>query len=123
MRMCSIASGSSGNCIYVGSDNHHLLIDAGISGKRVEAGLKGLELSGKDIDGILLTHEHSDHIKGLGVLARKYGLPIYATPGTADGGEGHGKPWENRQQPVRGDTRGSGFPDRGSGNLTLSHFP
>lgn len=83
MRMCSIASGSSGNCIYVGSDSHHLLIDAGISGKRVEAGLQDLELSGKDIDGILLTHEHSDHIKGLGVLARKYGLPIYATPGTA----------------------------------------
>ena len=90
MRMCSIASGSSGNCIYVGSDNHHLLIDAGISGKRVEAGLKGLELSGKDIDGILLTHEHSDHIKGLGVLARKYGLPIYATPGTAEAVKGMG---------------------------------
>ena len=83
MGMCSIASGSSGNCIYVGSDNHHILIDAGISGKRVEAGLRELELSGKDIDGILLTHEHSDHIKGLGVLARKYGVPIYATPGTA----------------------------------------
>ena len=83
MRMCSIASGSSGNCIYVGSDNHHILIDAGLSGKRVEAGLRELELSGKDIDGILLTHEHSDHIKGLGVLARKYGVPIYATPGTA----------------------------------------
>ena len=82
MRMCSIASGSSGNCIYIGSDNHHILIDAGISGKRVEAGLKELDLSGKDMDGILLTHEHSDHIKGLGVLARKYGLPIYATPGT-----------------------------------------
>ena len=83
MRMCSIASGSSGNCIYVGSDNHHILIDAGISGKRVEAGLRELELSGKDIDGILLTHEHSDHIKGLGVLARKYGVPSYTTPGTA----------------------------------------
>ena len=82
MRMCSIASGSSGNCIYIGSDNHHILIDAGISGKRVEAGLRELDLSGKDMDGILLTHEHSDHIKGLGVLARKYGLPIYATPGT-----------------------------------------
>lgn len=82
MRMCSIASGSSGNCIYIGSDNHHILIDAGISGKRVEAGLKDLGLSGSDLDGILLTHEHSDHIKGLGVIARKYGLPIYATPGT-----------------------------------------
>ena len=84
MRMCSIASGSSGNCIYAGSDNHHILIDAGISCKRVEAGLKDLELSGKDIDGILLTHEHSDHIKGLGVLARKYGFPIHATQGTAE---------------------------------------
>ena len=82
--MCSIASGSSGNCIYVGSDNHHILIDAGISGKRVEAGLRELELSGKDIDGILLTHEHSDHMKGLGVMSRKYHLPIYATRGTIE---------------------------------------
>ena len=85
MRMCSIASGSSGNWIYVGSGSHHLLIDAGISGKRVEAGLKELQLSGKDIDGILLTHEHSDHIKGLGVLSRKYEIPIYVTAGTAEG--------------------------------------
>lgn len=83
MRMCSIASGSSGNCIYIGSENNHILIDAGISGKRVEAGLKELELKGTDVNGILITHEHSDHIKGLGVLARKYEIPIYATPGTA----------------------------------------
>ena len=58
MRLCSIASGSSGNCIYIGSEEHHILIDAGISGKRVEAGLNNLELTGKDLDGILLTHEH-----------------------------------------------------------------
>ena len=83
MRMCSIASGSSGNCIYIGSGEHHILIDAGISGKRVEAGLKSLKISGGDLDGILITHEHSDHIRGLGVLARKYEIPIYATPGTA----------------------------------------
>lgn len=82
MRMCSIASGSSGNCIYIGSGGHHILIDAGISGKRVEAGLNTLSITGQDLDGILITHEHSDHIKGLGVLARKYGIPIYATPGT-----------------------------------------
>lgn len=82
MRMCSIASGSSGNCIYIGSQHHHILIDAGISGKRVEAGLKDLEIAGKDVDAILITHEHSDHIKGLGVLARKYAIPIYSTPGT-----------------------------------------
>ena len=82
MRLCSIASGSSGNCIYVGSEATHLLIDAGISGKRVEAGLNELELTGRDIDAILITHEHADHIAGLGVLARKFGIPIYATAGT-----------------------------------------
>lgn len=82
MRLCSIASGSSGNCVYVGSDATHLLVDVGISGKRTEAGLRELGLTGRDIDGILITHEHSDHISGLGVLARKYGIPIYATHGT-----------------------------------------
>lgn len=68
MRLCSIASGSSGNCIYVGSDQTHLLVDVGISGKRVEQGLNELELTGRDIDGVLITHEHSDHIKGLECL-------------------------------------------------------
>lgn len=82
MRLCSIASGSSGNCIYVGSDNTNILIDTGISGKKVEFGLNSLDLSSKDLDGIFVTHEHSDHIKGLGVLARKCGVPIYATTGT-----------------------------------------
>ena len=84
MRLCSIASGSSGNCIYVGSDTTHLLIDVGISGKRTEAGLKELDLSMRDIDGIFITHEHTDHIAGLGVLARKYEVPIYATNGTIE---------------------------------------
>ncbi len=84
MRLCSIASGSSGNCIYIGSEATHLLVDVGISGKRTEAGLNELELTGRDIDGILVTHEHSDHIQGLGVLARKYGIPIYATAGTIE---------------------------------------
>ena len=85
MRMCSIASGSSGNCIYVGSDNSHLLIDTGISKKRIEEGLNKLEIKGDELDGILITHEHSDHIKGLGVFSRKYEIPIYATPGTIAG--------------------------------------
>lgn len=82
MRLCSIASGSSGNCIYVGSDHTNLLVDTGISGKRVEFGLNSLDLTSRDLDGILVTHEHSDHIKGLGVMARKCGVPIYATEGT-----------------------------------------
>ena len=82
MRLCSIASGSSGNCIYVGSNKTNLLIDTGISGKKVEFGLNSLDLTTKDLDGIFVTHEHSDHIKGLGVIARKCVVPIYATPGT-----------------------------------------
>lgn len=84
MRLCSIASGSSGNCIYVGSDTTHLLVDVGISGKRTEAGVQSLDLTMSDIDGILITHEHVDHVAGLGVLARKYGIPIYATSGTIE---------------------------------------
>ncbi len=82
MRLCSIASGSSGNCIYVGSDATHLLIDAGISGRRIEEGAAELGLKLAEIDGIFITHEHTDHISGLGVLARKYGIPIYGTFGT-----------------------------------------
>lgn len=82
MRLCSIASGSSGNCIYVGSEETHLLIDAGISGKRIEYGLNELGVTPKDVDGILVTHEHADHISGLGVISRRYGIPIYATAGT-----------------------------------------
>ncbi len=82
MRLQSIASGSSGNCVYVGSEATHLLVDVGISGKKTESGLEELGLTGRDIDGILITHEHSDHIQGLGVIARKFGIPIYATAGT-----------------------------------------
>ena len=82
MRLCSIASGSSGNCVYVGSEATHLLVDTGISGKRIEQGLRELDLTPKELDGILITHEHADHISGLGVIARKYEIPIYATEGT-----------------------------------------
>lgn len=85
MRMCSIASGSSGNCIYAGSESTHLLIDTGVSGKRTEKGLAELDLSMRDIDGILITHEHADHIQGLGVLSRRYHVPIYCTAGTKKG--------------------------------------
>ena len=84
MRLCSIASGSSGNCTYVGSECTHLLVDVGISGKRAESGLNSLGLSGRDVDGILITHEHADHVAGLGVFARKFDIPIYGTKGTLD---------------------------------------
>jgi len=79
MKICSIASSSSGNCIYVGTARTHILIDAGISGRRLKAGLEMIDLEPSDINGILITHEHSDHIKGLGVVSRKYNIPVYAT--------------------------------------------
>ena len=84
MRMVSIASGSSGNCIYIGSESTHILVDAGISNKRIEQGLNEIGLKGGEMDGILITHEHSDHIKGLGVLSRKHHLPIYGTRATLE---------------------------------------
>ncbi len=82
MRLLSIASGSSGNSIYIGSDKTHILVDAGISNKRIEEGLNFAQISGSDISAVCITHEHSDHIKGLGVLARRYEIPIYATKDT-----------------------------------------
>lgn len=63
MRMMPIASGSSGNCIYIGSDDTHILIDAGISRKKIEEGLNSIDVSLKDIDAVFVTHEHIDHIK------------------------------------------------------------
>ena len=79
MKLCSIASGSSGNCIFVASDQTNLLVDAGISGKRIENGLSNIDIKPDTIQGILVTHEHSDHVSGLGVMARRYHMSIYAT--------------------------------------------
>ena len=84
MRLCSIASGSSGNCIYVGNDNTHILVDVGVSMKKTEIGLNSIDLSLKDIDGIFITHEHIDHIAGLGVIARKHGIPMFSAQATID---------------------------------------
>ena len=82
MKFCSIASGSSGNCIYVATDHTRILIDAGISGKKIEAGLAALSESGEKIDALFITHEHMDHIKGAGIFSRRFDIPIYATMGT-----------------------------------------
>ena len=79
MRFTSIASGSSGNCTYIGSDNTHILIDAGTSKKRIEEGLKGLDLSFDDLDAIFVTHEHVDHIAALHTILKKHDIPIYGT--------------------------------------------
>lgn len=106
MELCSIASGSSGNCIYAGSQNSHILIDAGISGKRIEAGLNSLGLKTAEMQALLVTHEHSDHIAGLGVIARRYGIPIYATTKTIEAiqqSSSVGKVDENLFHPIEAD--------------------
>ena len=85
MVFASISSGSSGNSIYIGSDTTHILVDAGISGKRIEDGLRKMDIKASELDAIFVTHEHIDHTQGLGIMARRYGIPIYATLGTIEG--------------------------------------
>lgn len=87
MKFCSLFSGSSGNSIFIASNETRILIDAGLPGKSIEAALKEISEEPKDIDGIFITHEHSDHIKGVGVLSRKYNIPVYANE----------KTWESMQ--------------------------
>lgn len=77
-----LSSGSTGNVTVVRNGETALMIDAGLSAKRIDELLAMREMTGKEIDGILVTHEHSDHIKGLGAMARKYDLPIYANSNT-----------------------------------------
>ena len=84
MRLCSLYSGSSGNSIYVGSDQTHILVDVGVSAKKIIEALTKVEIKPEEIDGILITHEHSDHIAGLGVILRKFGIPVYGTPKTLE---------------------------------------
>ena len=78
MTFCTLASGSSGNATYVGFGGKHFLVDCGLSGKRV---VSALERIGVDkLHGIFVTHEHTDHISGVGVLARRYKLDVFASP-------------------------------------------
>lgn len=82
IQFCPLYSGSNGNALYVGGDTTRLLVDAGVSGSKISKGLQGLGVDPASLQGILITHEHSDHIAGAGVLSRKYNLPIYASEGT-----------------------------------------
>lgn len=82
---CPLASGSKGNCIYFGSDQTKILIDAGISAKVIEQRLGEIGVSISEIEAILITHEHTDHIQGLRVLAYKREIPILANQETAKG--------------------------------------
>ncbi|MBR1559525.1 MAG: MBL fold metallo-hydrolase [Clostridia bacterium] len=88
LRFSPLFSGSSGNATYVGCDDAHILVDAGLSGTRIINELKQVGVDPASLSGILVTHEHIDHIKGIGILSRKFDLPVYATEGTWRGMEG-----------------------------------
>ncbi|MDO5849351.1 MAG: MBL fold metallo-hydrolase [Methanobrevibacter sp.] len=85
MRLVSIASGSSGNCTLIDTEETHILVDAGITRKRISEGLNEVGVSIDEIDGIVITHEHIDHIRALGVISRNDDIQIYATAGTMEG--------------------------------------
>ena len=78
MRLTVFASGSSGNCLLLSDGGSHILIDAGISMRRISSGLTQVGVSWRDIGGVLITHEHSDHISGLKTLIQHVDIPIYA---------------------------------------------
>jgi len=77
-----LASGSRGNSIYVSDDDTSVLIDAGLSGVEIERRMKSRNLRIEDLNAIIVSHEHSDHIQGVGILARRYNLPVYISSAT-----------------------------------------
>ena len=84
MELASIASGSSGNCILVKNNDTNIIVDIGISRKKVVEGLEFFDTKPSDVDAIFVTHEHLDHIKGLGVYLRSFATPVYGSKGTID---------------------------------------
>jgi len=82
LRVCVLGSGSKGNCTYIESPETRILIDAGLSAREIERRLRQIDRSPAMLDGVLISHEHSDHIHGLGALARRYKLAVYANRAT-----------------------------------------
>ena len=83
LRVATLASGSSGNCAVVSDGRVHILIDAGISTRRIAQGLRGLGLELRHVAGVLITHEHTDHVSALPVLCKQTGAAVYTAEGTA----------------------------------------
>jgi len=81
-RFCSLFSSSSGNCTYIASASTGILIDCGVSAKRIENALKSREIAPKFLKGIFVTHEHRDHISGIKIFASRYNIPVFSTEGT-----------------------------------------
>ena len=83
MELRTLFSGSSGNAILISHNGAHLLVDAGVSCRRLTMALESCGVDPQSLSAILITHEHSDHIAGLAILTKKYQRPIYTSPGTA----------------------------------------
>ena len=79
LNFCSLYSGSSGNSLFVETENTKILIDAGMSCKKIEEALHSIEVDPSSINAILVTHEHSDHIKGISTISKKFDIPVFAT--------------------------------------------
>lgn len=84
LKFASLYSGSSGNCLYIETENTKILIDAGVSLKKIEKGLDNLNVDAKDLDGVIVTHEHIDHIQSIGNLSKKFDIPVFANQKTFD---------------------------------------
>lgn len=84
LNFCSLYSGSSGNSLFVETENTKILIDAGMSCKKIEEALHSIEVEPSSINAILVTHEHSDHIKGISTISKKFDIPVFATKETFD---------------------------------------
>lgn len=82
MIFCPLYSGSSGNSVFIGTKNTKILVDAGLPGKKIDEAIVSIGQNPRDLNGIFITHEHSDHIKGVGIISRKYDIPIYANDAT-----------------------------------------
>ena len=84
LNFCSLYSGSSGNSFLIGTENTNILVDAGVSSKKIEQALNSLNVDPCSISGILVTHEHSDHVQGLGTFSKKFDIPVYVNFETLD---------------------------------------
>jgi len=85
LEVCVLASGSSGNSVYVASENTRILIDAGLSARQIAVRLEQIGVSPESINGLCISHEHGDHVAGIRVLQKRHGIPVYANAGTLNG--------------------------------------
>ncbi|SHJ57983.1 Phosphoribosyl 1,2-cyclic phosphodiesterase [Geosporobacter subterraneus DSM 17957] len=118
LRFCSLASGSSGNCQFIASEEARILLDVGLAGKRIVESMESIGEQAEKILGILVSHEHSDHIRGIGILSRRFNLPIYANNNTWE--EMSGKIGPIKEENKKTFTTGETF---AIGDITIKSYP